>query len=167
MSYARTAQHAALPLILLSILGAWCSSAAAQAPGLPRTYDVVRVDSPTAGSADTFGFGVINGGDLNADGVDDLLTSQGTRILNDGTGAENGDVLVISGADGSIIRTIAAPEPEPASGTGLAEDRSAAFGFYVGSIGRNATAAPFTDLSSCPGGNTDADPFCDAATVGG
>ena len=162
----RTAQNAVLSLISLAVLGAWCSSAVAQAPGLPRTYDVLRVDSATAGNADTFGFGVVNAGDLNADGVDDLLTSQGTRILNDGTGAENGEVLVISGANGSIIRTIAAPEPETASGTGLTEDRSAAFGFYVGSIGRNAAAAPFTDLSSCPGGNTDADPFCDAATVG-
>ena len=166
MPHVRSALNAALSLILLSILGAWCSSAAAQAPGLPRTYDVQRVDSPTAGNADTFGFGVINGGDLNADGVDDLLTSQGTRILNDGTGAENGEVLVISGADGSVIRTIDAPEPETAGGTGLAEDRAAGFGFYVGSIGRNAAAAPFTDLSSCPGGNTDADPFCDTATVG-
>jgi hypothetical protein len=161
-----TVRIAPLSLIVLFTLGVLCSAASAQAPGLPRTYDVVRVDSPTAGNADTFGFGVVNGGDLNGDGVDDLLTSQGTRILNDGTGAENGEVLVVSGADGSIIRTIAAPEPETATGTGLTEDRAAAFGFYVGSIGRNGSGAIFTDLSSCPGGNTDADPFCDAATVG-
>jgi hypothetical protein len=155
-----------LSLIWLLLIGTCCSTAAAQAPGLPRTYDVVRADSPSAGNLDTFGFEVINGGDLNGDGIDDLLTSQGTRILNDGAAAENGEVLVVSGADGSVIRTIPAPEPETASGTGLTENRSAAFGFFVGSIGRNAQAAPFTDLSSCPGGNTDADPFCDAATVG-
>jgi len=155
-----------LSLVVLSMLGGWCSSAAAQAPGLPRTYTAQAVDSPSAGASDTFGFGVVNGGDLNRDGVDDLLSSQGTRILNDGTGAENGELLVISGADGSVIRTISAPEPEAASGTGLTENRSAAFGFYVGSIGRNAAGGEFTDLSSCPGGNTDADPYCDAATVG-
>lgn len=166
MSHARANRAATLSLVLLSLLGAWSSSAAAQAPGLPRTYDAQRVDSPSAGASDTFGFGVINGGDLNADGVDDLLTSQGTRVLNDGTGAENGELLVISGADGSVIRTIAAPEPETAGGTGLTENRSAGFGFFVGSIGRNAAAPEFTDLSSCPGGNTDADPFCDAAVVG-
>ena len=165
MSHVRAHRTARLSLVLLSVLGGWCSSAVAQAPGLPRTYDVQRVDSPSAGGADTFGFGVVNAGDLNADGVDDVLSSQGTRILNDGTGAENGEVVVVSGADGSIIRTITAPEPETAGGTGVAENRAAAFGFYVGSIGRNATAGapPFTDLSSCPGGNTDADPFCDAA----
>jgi len=155
-----------LSLVLLTILGGWCSSAAAQAPGLPRTYGAQAVDSPSAGPSDTFGFGVINGGDLNGDGIDDLLSSQGTRILNDGTGAENGELLVISGADGSVIRTITAPEPETASGAGVTENRSAAFGFYLGSIGRNANGLEFTDLSSCPGGNTDADPFCDAATVG-
>ena len=168
MPHASASRAATLSLTLLAVLGGWCASAAAQAPGLPRTYDVQRVDSPTAGAADTFGFGIINGGDLDGDGVDDLLTAQGTRILNDGTAAENGEVLVVSGANGSIIRTIPAPEPETASGSGLTENRSVGFGFYVGSIGRNATsAAAFTDLASCPGGNTDADPFCDAATVGG
>ena len=166
MSHGCAKRAATLSLVLLSILGAWCSSAAAQI-GLPRTYDAVRVDSPTAGAADAFGFEVINGGDLNGDSIDDILAPQGTRIPGDGAGAENGEVLVISGADGSVIRTIAAPEPETASGTGLTENRSAAFGFYVGSIGRNsAVASAFTDLSSCPGGNTDADPFCDAAAVG-
>ncbi|MBW3652493.1 MAG: integrin alpha [Actinobacteria bacterium] len=166
MSDASATRAATVSLVLLALLAAWCSPAAAQAPGLPRTYDVQRVDSPSAGAADLFGFGVVNGGDLNADGIDDLLTAQGTRILNDGTGAENGELLVVSGADGSVIRTITAPEPETASGAGVTENRAAAFGYYIGSIGRNATAAPFTDLASCPGGNTDADPFCDAATVG-
>ena len=166
MRHARPAAAVTTPLVVLSILCAWCASAAAQAPGLPRTYDVQRVDSPSAGAADAFGFSVINGGDLNGDNIDDLLVPQGTRILNDGTGAENGELLVVSGADGSVIRTITAPEPEAATGTGLTENRSAAFGFYVGSIGRNATVPEFTDLTSCPGGNTDADPFCDAATVG-
>ena len=166
MSHASAPRAALAWLVLLSAVLGWSSSAAAQAPGLPRTYDVQRVDSPSAGAADTFGFTVVNGGDLNADGIDDLLVPQGTRILNDGTGAENGELLVISGADGSVIRTIAAPEPETAGGTGLTENRSAGFGFFVGSIGRNAAAPEFTDLSSCPGGNTDADPFCDAAAVG-
>lgn len=167
MPQSRARSTAAGTLVLLSILAAWCASAAAQAPGLPRTYDVQRVDSPSAGGADTFGFEVVNGGDLNADGIDDLLTSQGTRILNDGTGAENGEVVVVSGADGSIIRTIPAPEPETAGGSGVTENRAAGFGFFVGSIGRNASTPPtLTDLSSCPGGNTDADPFCDAAVVG-
>lgn len=166
MSHARTARNAVLSLIVLGALGAWCASSSAQAPGLPRTYDVQRIDSPSAGAADAFGFSVVNGGDLDADGIDDLLVPQGTRILNDGTGAENGELLVISGTDGSVIGTIEAPEPETASGTGLTENRSAAFGFYVGSIGRNAAVPEFTDLASCPGGNTDADPFCDAAAVG-
>ena len=166
MSYASARRSGVVSLVVLSIIATWCASAAAQAPGLPRSYDVTRVDSPSAVTGDTFGFGIVNGGDLNADGVDDLLVAQGTRILNDGAGARNGELLVVSGANGSIIRTIPAPEPETASAPGPLESRAAAFGFYVGSIGRNAAAAPFTDLSSCPGGNTDADPFCDAAVVG-
>ena len=166
MSYASARRSGVVSLVVLSIIATWCASAAAQAPGLPRSYDVTRVDSPSAATGDTFGFGIVNGGDLNADGVDDLLVAQGTRILNDGAGARNGELLVVSGANGSITRTIPAPEPETASAPGPLESRAAAFGFYVGSIGRNAAAAPFTDLSSCPGGNTDADPFCDAAVVG-
>lgn len=127
------------------------ASAAAQTPGLPRTYDVARIDSPTAGPADTFGFGIINAGDLNADGVDDILTSQGTRILGDGAGAENGELVIVSGANGSIIRTIPAPEPEPPTGSGLTGNRSAGFGFYFSNVGRNATGgAPQTISAAAP-----------------
>ena len=66
---------------------------------------------PRSGVSDQFGFNVINTSDLNADGVDDILTNQGPRVLNDGASAKNGEVIVISGKDGSVIQTIAAPEP--------------------------------------------------------
>ena len=153
-------------LLALAALGA--PAAGAVGPGLPRGYDVERVDSPNAGTADTFGFGVVNGGDLNGDGEDDFLTGQGTRILNDGTAAEDGEVVVVSGETGDVIRTIPAPEPDAGCSTAAnAADRCAAFGFYITPIGRNSsTPAEFTDLGSCPGGNTDADAYCDAAAVG-
>ena len=162
----RRVAHLLAGLLALAALGA--PGAGAVGPGLPRGYDVERVDSPTAGASDTFGFGVVNGGDLNGDGEDDFLSGQGTRILNDGTGAEDGEVVVVSGETGDVIRTIPAPEPDAGcSVAGTAADRCAGFGFYITPIGRNSTTpAEFTDLGSCPGGNTDSDPYCDAAAVG-
>jgi hypothetical protein len=98
---------------------------------LPRAYDVQKI-GPTGlfGNGDRVGDSLVNVGDLNGDGKDDLIAGSPTAS------AGAGKVLVISGADGSLIRAI--PAPEPSSG-GL----PAGFGTYVGKI---------ADIGKCPGG---------------
>jgi len=105
-------------------------SAAAAAPGLPRTYRVQRVDSPNPTIGGDFGIGFVNAGDLNGDGKDDIL------VGTDEHGGGPGQIFEISGADGAAIRTISAPD---AGGTGT----PSSFGSYVGKI---------ADIASCPGG---------------
>jgi hypothetical protein len=111
------------------------------APGLPRTYQVTRVDSPAPVVGGNFGIGFVNAGDLNHDGVDDLL------VGTDEHGGGTGGVYVISGKDGSLIRTLIDPNPQASP--------NPAFGSYVGKLG---------DIGSCPGGT--AGQICPNATVG-
>lgn len=103
------------------------------APGLPRTYQVQRVDSPNplGGNADNFGIGMVSGGDINGDGKADLI------VGTDEHGGSTGQVFAVSGADGSTIRTIPAPDAST-SGT------LASFGAFVGSL---------PDIGSCAGGS--------------
>ncbi len=110
---------------------------------LPRTYQVLKVDSPSPTVGGNFGIAFVNGGDLNGDGKDDLI------VGTDEHGGSTGTIFEISGADGRPIRTIASPDPD-GSGT------KASFGSYVGSI---------ADIGSCPGGVA-GDP-CPNATIGG
>src|ERR671931_236772 len=86
-----------------------------------RGYTVQKVDSPHATVGGDFGIGFVNGGDLNGDGVADLI------VGTDEHGGSQGQVFLISGKDGSAIRTIDAPDN---STTGTL----ASFGSYVGSL---------------------------------
>lgn len=71
-------------------------------------------------------------------------------------------MFVISGADGSLIRELQRPDTD-AVGSG----RPSGFGAAVGKIGFNQSGGPFTDIGSCPlGDSADADATCDDATVG-
>ncbi len=126
-------------MLALAALGA--PAAGAVGPGLPRGYDVERVDRPLGGSVRHVRLRRRQRGSPQVRRRGRLLTGQGTRILNDGTGAENGEVVVVSGETGDIICTISAPEPDAGCSTaGTATDRCAAFGFYITPIGRNATS---------------------------
>jgi hypothetical protein len=157
-------------VVALSALVATCvlmalstAPALAAGPGLPRTYDVQRIDAPTRLPSRNFGALVINGGDLNGDRKDDLLVPQGAGLLSGGATAEDGEVHVISGADGALIRTIPAPEPDPTDPApnpgGPPTDRKAAFGTYVGKL---------ADIGSCPDGDgADGDRICDSSQIGG
>jgi hypothetical protein len=122
-------------LLLVGLgLGAGASSALA-APGLPRTYDVQRIDGPNPAVGNAFGGGAANVGDLNGDGASDFAL--GVRA---GSAGGNGHVLVFSGRTGGLIDTIPAPDP---GGAGTA---SALFGIpYVGTM---------PDVGSCPGRTT-------------
>ena len=117
-------------------------SASTSLAALPRTYQVQRVDSPNPTVGGDFGIGFVNAGDANGDGKDDIL------VGTDEHGGGPGQVFVISGNDGTPIRTIGAPD---SGGTGT----PSSFGSYVGKI---------ADIGSCPGGATRQ--TCALATIG-
>jgi hypothetical protein len=108
---------------------------------LPRTYQAQRVENPTPDINDRFGDGLVNGGDVNGDGEDDLLVGL------DEHGTIAGEVFVFSGADGSLIHRIPAPDPDAGQadtdpGPATNPDNPDAFGTFVGKI---------ADIGSCPG----------------
>lgn len=109
--------------------------------GLPRTYQAQRIDSPTPTIGGNFGIAMVNTGDVDADGEDDLL------VGTDEHGGEEGTVFVLSGTDGSLIRTITAPDT---GGTGTLES----FGSYVGKL---------ADIGSCPAATAGE---CDGTAIG-
>ncbi|CAA9508007.1 MAG: hypothetical protein AVDCRST_MAG67-2552, partial [uncultured Solirubrobacteraceae bacterium] len=117
------------------LLACWASTAAA---ALPRTYDVARIDSPVPAANGVFGRGMAGAGDLNSDGVDDLLMPQQA-------GSPNGEgmVFVISGASGGLIARIDAPDP------GGAGARAGFGSFWTSKVGSRAVTQ--SDLGSCSG----------------
>ena len=121
------------------------AAAHAQAPGMPRTYDVQRVDSPEPRAGGSFGWGITSA-DLTKDGKPDLLVAQS----QDGTSSQ---VFVFNGATGAHIDTIKPPELNPDANP----DPALSF-VYVETM---------PDIGSCPGGDgPDAGKICDAALVG-
>ena len=78
-----------------------------------------------------FGLAMVNAGDIDRDGTDDLL------VGTDEHGGSVSPVFIISGATGAMIRAISAPDPGGSGG-------AAGFGSYVGKL---------PDLGSCSGGN--------------
>ena len=141
------------PVLSFAIL---VSVAAPSSAALPRTYDVQRVDSPAPGANGNFGRALAVVGDVNADGKQDML------VGNDKHGTRAGQVFVISGADGSLIRELQRPDTDT-----VGSGRPSGFGAAVGKIGFNQSSGPFNDVGSCPLGDSgDADPNCDSATVG-
>ena len=148
-------------LFVCFILAAvFVSPALAVGPGLPRTYEVQRLDSPKPAGGGVFGRGMASAGDLNGDDEDELLLPQQANSPND-----DGQVFVISGETGALLDTIVAPDPgNPTNATG---NNRAGFGsFWVSKIGSNRGApGSFTDLASCPGGTSGV--LCPNPTVGG
>ena len=116
--------------VAFAILAALVLAAPAGA-ALPRTYEVQRIDSPNPSVGGDFGIAVVNGGDLNGDGEDDVV------VGTDEHGGSTGQIFVISGSDGSTIRTINAPDTAGDTGT------LTSFGSFVGKL---------PDIASCSGG---------------
>ena len=134
----------ALPVVALATVALPAASAAAQAPGLPRTFNVKTIETPQPTGGGSFGWGVA-AADLTGDGRLDLLVAQGQT--------EPTRVFVFDGASGAHIDTIVPPELNPGGA-----DPVIAF-VYVETM---------PDVGSCRGGDGgDADRICDAATVGG
>ena len=156
-----------VPVLALATVAATATSAAAQAPGLPRTFDATRIDSaaPVAGGA--FGWGIWSA-DLTGDGRQDLLVAQGQL----GTAQVPTQVFIYDGATGAHIDTILPPEnnplepPAPPSGS---NDPIAPAPATVYSSPELAFVYVETmpDLGSCPSGDgADAGKICDNAVIG-
>ena len=133
-----------IPVVALATVAVTAASAAAQAPGLPRTYNAQTIETPEPTGGGSFGWGVASA-DLTGDGKDELLVAQGQTAPT--------RVFIFNGTSGAHIDTIVPPEPNPGGA-----DPVIAF-VYVETM---------PDVGSCPGGDGgDADRICDASTVGG
>ena len=133
------------------------TAAAEPAPGLPRTYTVQRVDAPLPFPQGRFGAGMINIGDVNGDGEDDIVTVQTVGTAN----GNNGAIFELSGTTGALIRQANMPDlrrqrgrmPSPATTT-CSLDQSI--------VDPNIDRLP--DIGSCPGGT--AGVTCPNPTIG-
>ncbi len=142
--------------------------AAAQAPGLPRTYDATRVDSMAPVPGGAFGWGIYSA-DLTGDGKDDLLVAQGQQ----GTAAVPTQVFLYDGATGEHIDTIVPPEdnpleptaPSPSTGPPVPPNLPATV--YSSPELAFVYVETMPDIGSCPGGDgPDADKICDLDRIG-
>src|SRR5262245_29580621 len=110
---------------------------------LPLGYDVQKIDSPNVTVGGDFGIAMVSPGDLDGDGFADIV------IGTDEHGGSAGTIFELSGADGSTIRSISAPDATGDTGT------LPSFGSYVGGL---------SDIGSCPGGASGQ--TCPNATIG-
>lgn len=110
--------------------------------GLPRSYNAQRIDSPQPEESGLFSLSMNLAGDLNGDGEQDLISPQVAGFNTQGR------VYVFSGETGAVIDTVTAPDPSNVGG-------NAQFGLLgTGKVGDNRSAAPPSDLGSCPGGTS-------------
>jgi Ca2+-binding RTX toxin-like protein len=132
-----------LPLAALITAALPVAGALAQAPGLPRTFTAMTIDSPESRGGGSFGWGLASA-DLNRDGKLDLLVPQAQD-------AAATRVYIFDGATGLHIDTIAPPELNPDG-----SDPVIAF-TYVETM---------PDIGSCPGGDgPDAGKICDLPLI--
>ena len=159
-----------LPVAALATVALTTATAAAQAPGLPRTFDVTRIDSPSPVGGGAFGWGIYSA-DLTGDGKQDLLVAQGqadTGSRSSTIEAPQAKIFIFNGVTGGVVDTIGPPEsnplepqlqPAPPAAPVPPVYRAPELGFvYVETM---------PDLGSCVGGDgPDADKICDRPTIG-
>ncbi|MDP1848105.1 MAG: calcium-binding protein [Solirubrobacteraceae bacterium] len=131
-----------LPVLALVTAALPVGTAAAQSPGLPRTFNPQVVNTPLPLGGGSFGWGLASA-DLTGDNKLDLLVAQGQTAPT--------RVFIFDGASGAHIDTIAPPELNPGG-----DDPVIAF-VYVETM---------PDIGSCPGGDGgDADKICDLPVI--
>jgi len=144
-----------LPVATLATVALTTATAAAQAPGLPRTFDVTRIDSPTPVGGGAFGWGVYSA-DLTGDFKQDLLVAQ-SQV---GTATDPNKIFIFNGVTGAPVDTIVPPEDNPLNVT--ASNPSG----YVSPEMGFVYIETMPDLGSCPGGDgPDAGRICDLAAI--
>ena len=131
------------------VLGYMAAPALAQGPGLPRTYKLQRLDSPSPILAGGFGLQTVPIGDVNNDNEDDFATNQ-----TEGTPNVEGQVWIYSGATGAQLGTFVAPDP--GNPTNATSNGKALVDRWMDRLG---------DIGSCPAG-TAAGQTCTSATIG-
>ncbi len=120
------------------------SAALAQSPGLPRDYDVQRIESPNPIANYHFGWGVASA-DFTGDGDQDLLVAQSDSFTA-------GEVFLFDGETGGHIDTLRPPEQNPprrgAPSTATAYEE---FAFvYAEKMADVGSCSPGQSLEICP-----------------
>ncbi len=77
---------------------------------------LLTLDDPQPAAGEAFGWRVASTGDLNKDGVPDLMV--GAPYKDMGGTLSQGAVLVFNGADGKVLFALNSPAPKPYSGFG-------------------------------------------------
>ncbi len=145
-----------IPVAALVTVALPVAPAAAQAPGLPRTFNVTRIDSPTPVGGGAFGWGIYSA-DLTGDRKQDLLVAQAQV----GTADDPNKVFIFNGVTGALVDTIVPPEDNPPNVT---ETNPSG---YVSPEMAFVYIETMPDLGSCPGGDgPDAGKICDASVIG-
>ena len=78
---------------------------------------LLTLDSPQSHAGGVFGWSVAGAGDINKDGVADLLV--GAPYQDVGENRSQGVAFALSGADGKLLFTLNNPSPKPYTGFGL------------------------------------------------
>ncbi|MBA3749087.1 MAG: hypothetical protein H0W96_16580, partial [Solirubrobacterales bacterium] len=136
----------------VSTLLVGAAPALAQGPGLPRTYQVERINSPLPALAGQFGQSSSPIGDLDGDGEVDIASVQ---IV--GTPGGDGVIWVHSGETGALLDSVNAPDS--GNPTSAKDNNAAIVDRFVDRL---------TDIGSCasPPPASDPDQTCNDATIG-
>ena len=159
-----------IPVVALATVALTAASAAAQAPGLPRTYNVTRIDTPEPVGGGAFGWGIYSA-DLTGDGKQDLLVAQGqadTGSRPSTIAAPQAKVFIFDGATGDPVDAIDPPESNPLE----PQLQPAPPAAPVPPVYRAPEMAfvyieTMPDIGSCAGGDgPDPDKICDLPIIG-
>jgi RTX calcium-binding nonapeptide repeat (4 copies) len=122
--------------VLMAAMAPAAPSAAHHSPHrLPADYEVQSIGPPAPATGLRFADGLVNVGDVDGDGEDDLAVGLDKR------GRFSGAVWVYSGGDGSLIHEI--PPPDPDAHDPGAGDNGDGFGTSVGRIFDVGSCAAF------------------------